>query len=136
MTRYIGIDYGAKNIGIAVSDEDGSIAFPHSIIINDDTSMRLIKELAQEEGIQTLVVGAIMNGGSSLHHELQSFASLLASQGFDVVFQDESMTSVHIDSFTKTKPIARQVARKREPKRDDSAAALILQRFLDTRKKV
>ena len=35
--RYMGIDYGAKRVGIAISDEKGIIAFPHSVIGNDET---------------------------------------------------------------------------------------------------
>ena len=34
--RFLGIDYGTKRIGLAISDENGSLAFPKEIILNDE----------------------------------------------------------------------------------------------------
>ena len=63
--------------------------------------------------------------------QIKKFGLELEKEGLKVFFQKEFMTSLHTDMFTKTKPIARKTKQKVEPKKDESAAALILQRYLD-----
>ena len=40
--KYLGIDYGAKKIGIALSDQNGIMAFPHTVIENDEHTIATI----------------------------------------------------------------------------------------------
>ena len=48
--KYLGIDYGTKNIGVAVSDDNGSIAFPHSVVPAGRDAVSKIAALAKEVG--------------------------------------------------------------------------------------
>jgi len=130
--KILGLDYGKKRIGIAISDEDSRIAFPHSVLENKENIIKMIKELSQKEGFKEIVLGD--PGDNPIKEEIVLFMEILKKEGFDVFLEKEFMTSLHTDMFTKTKPIARKTAKKKEVKKDESAAALILQRFLDKKK--
>ncbi|MBU6491090.1 Holliday junction resolvase RuvX, partial [Patescibacteria group bacterium] len=55
--RYLGIDYGTKKAGLALSDEAGTMGFPHSIV---PTTLRLIDELCAliaKEDVGAIVIG-------------------------------------------------------------------------------
>lgn len=127
--KVLGLDYGKKRIGVAVSDDGGQIAFPHSVIENNEKVFDFLENLKQKETFQEIVLGD--PGENSLKNEVVSFKKSLEEKGFNVFLEKEFMTSLHTDMFTKTKPIARKVKQIREEKKDESAAALILQRFLD-----
>lgn len=59
--RYMGIDYGTKRVGIALSDEGGRMAFPHSVIPNDGKLTAALVALAEREGVGAIVIGASHN---------------------------------------------------------------------------
>ena len=52
--RYLGIDYGSKRIGLSISDEEGRMAFPHSVVENDSHAL---------ENISNIIIGS-GHGGS------------------------------------------------------------------------
>ena len=85
--------------------------------------------LREKEGFKDIALGD--PGDNSIKEEVILFMEILKKEGFNVFLEKEFMTSLHTDMFTKVKPIARQTKQKREVKKDESAAALILQRFLD-----
>jgi putative Holliday junction resolvase len=127
--KIMGIDYGTKRVGIAFSDIGENMAFPNSVIPNTGNLASLIIDMARKEEVETVVLGE--PGEGSLKEEIKKFGLELEKAGLNVFFQKEFMTSLHTDMFTKTKPIARKTKQKVEPKKDESAAALILQRYLD-----
>ena len=53
--KYLGIDYGTKRIGIAISDEGGTLAFPREIIASDRGAIGYIKKLFVDEGAHAVV---------------------------------------------------------------------------------
>lgn len=57
MSRALGIDYGKKRVGIALSDPEKRIAFPHSIIENDPELPMQILELCKQNDVDLVVVG-------------------------------------------------------------------------------
>lgn len=65
--RYMGIDYGGKRVGVAFSNDDGTMAFPHSVIKNDGELIRNLVALAKAERAEAIVIGASRNleGGSN-----------------------------------------------------------------------
>jgi putative Holliday junction resolvase len=130
--KYIGLDYGTKRIGVAFSDEDGQIAFPHSVLENNSQASVKIKEFCDLEGVKSAVIGD--PGDGQLQKEVHVFVDKLKNEGLDVFMEKEFMTSLHTDLFNKKKPVARKVKQARGEKKDESAAALILQRFLDKQK--
>lgn len=128
--RSIGIDFGLKRIGVAVSSPDGTLAFPLEVLPSDDRVFDQLYKLAHEYETTLFVVGD-PGSQNQLHNEVVSFVRRLESDGYRVVLEKEFMTSLHVDMFTTTKPVARKTKQDISPKRDDSAAALILQRYLD-----
>ncbi len=127
--KILGIDYGEKRIGVALSDDQSTIAFPYSVLENKGNTTEVIKDIQKKEGFTDIIVGD--PGSNALKEKVTSFVRALENEGFRVFLEKEFMTSLHTDMFTKTKPIARQSKQKRDVKKDESAAALILQRFLD-----
>ena len=55
--KYLGIDYGAKRVGIAISDAAGTIAFPRATLPNDAQLFPQLAELITNEKIGSIVVG-------------------------------------------------------------------------------
>ena len=51
MTKFLGIDYGTKRIGVAISDEEGILAFPREIVPNDLDSFKKLSEIIKIENI-------------------------------------------------------------------------------------
>jgi len=132
--KILGIDYGTKNIGIAISDDFGTIAFPLVVLENNKEVIEKIKNLSEKEDFSKIVIGDPGIWAQETRRKVLSFAEELEKEGFLVSFEKEFMTSLHANMFTKKKPIARQTKQNREAKKDQSAAALILQRFLDKQK--
>ena len=55
--KHLGIDFGLKRIGLALSDEAGAIAFPREILPNDEKTIEHILALLKAEKIGAVVVG-------------------------------------------------------------------------------
>ncbi len=125
--KYLGIDYGTKRVGIAISDNDGSFAFPKGILPLEK-SLDYIASLIQSENIQGVVVGqSVASNGvdNEVVQEAKSFASRLENKILvPIFFEREDFSSVEAHRYQTKKG-----------SRDDSAAAVILQRFLDKQKK-
>jgi putative Holliday junction resolvase len=124
--RLLGIDTGAKRIGVAVSQ--GSIAVPLAIIehTNRGEDLARVAALADREGVDAIVVGLPLapDGGEGEQARLarRFGADLARVRSEPVVFQDERLTSIDVAA-----------ASARGKKRiDDLAAAAILQRYLDS----
>ncbi len=128
--RIMGIDYGAKRLGIALSDEEGNFAMPKAILPNDAKILEKIKKIIDESEVSKIVVGD--PGDNTITASVKDFVSKLEEfSGLPVILEKEFMTSMHVSQFGGKKPIARLEKQDRGEKRDDSAAALILQRYLD-----
>lgn len=131
--KYMGLDYGLKRVGVAFSDSQGQIAFPHSVLGNTGALLGELKELRQKEGVENVVVGD-PGAENEFQKDVLRFVKELENEGFKVFLEKEFMTSLHTDLFNKKKPVARKVKQERGEKKDESAAAMILQRFLDKQK--
>ena len=55
--KYMGIDYGTKRIGVALSDEGGSVAFPHSVVGAGASAHTALATLAVAESVSGIVFG-------------------------------------------------------------------------------
>lgn len=122
--KLLGIDYGTKRIGLAVSDEGATLAFPKIIIANDAETFEKVDKVLKEENISEIVIGE-SEDFSGRENELMVFirdfvARAGAEFGLPVHLEKEFLTSVEA---RKSQPEAERV--------DASAAALILQRYLD-----
>lgn len=59
--RLLGIDFGSKKVGLALSDERGVMAFPHSVVPNDEKLIPTIEALALKEHVTKIVIGRSLN---------------------------------------------------------------------------
>ncbi|MBY0376463.1 Holliday junction resolvase RuvX [Patescibacteria group bacterium] len=139
--RYIGIDYGTKRIGIAISDEGNTLAFPKEILLNDSSLYKKIGEIIKKEKIAEVVVGESVDFSgrlNALSARIEIFISELEEKfGLPVHKQKEFLTSVEARKMGSGKSDlspSQAHSKLKDKKRgsvDASASALILQRYLD-----
>ena len=55
--RYLGIDFGEKRVGIAISDEEGKFAFPTAVLANDKDLLKNIVDLCMQNAVEVVVMG-------------------------------------------------------------------------------
>ena len=126
--KYLGIDYGAKRIGLAVSDEGGTIAFPRETIANMRGAAGVIKELIQKEEIGFVVVGDTRGFGgvaNPVTSRAEAFVEdLKGDLNVPVAYGWEAGSSIEANRFDPDHVHS-----------DAGAAAVILQRFLDMKPK-
>jgi putative Holliday junction resolvase len=131
--RVVGLDLGTRRIGVAVSDSDGRVAAPHTVIerSGDEAADRVaIGTVARSLGAGKLVVGLPLSldgsrGPAATRAEVEAGA-LEAATGILVELHDERLTTVAASRAPRAK--GRKKTRRVV---DDSAAALILQSWLD-----
>ena len=139
--KFLGIDYGTKRIGLAISDDGGRIAFPKEIILNDSDIFKSIGEIIKKEKINEIVIGESVDFSGKLNALSVRIEEFIFEfkENFDLPIhkQKEFLTSVEARKGGDTKEILTQKqshSRLKDKKRghiDSSAAALILQRYLD-----
>lgn len=127
--RYLGIDYGGKRIGIALSDEEGKIAFPREILSGDSEKIAgKIKEICVKEKVGRIVVGLPLSfegRETAQTKETKNFAEKLKkSVGLPVDFENEILTSRMVERDIKE-------GRIKKEKIDAASATIILQSYLD-----
>jgi putative Holliday junction resolvase len=134
--RWLALDHGTKNIGIAFSDELEILATPFAVWSNlGDATLIRLAGLAAEEGAQALVVGLPRHkdGTESATAGLaRSFGEALRDRtGLPLVFWDEHLTSAEADRLLAQRGVK---ARDRKARLDSAAAAVILQDLMETRR--
>lgn len=125
MTKFLGIDYGTKKIGIAISDETGRIAFPYAVIANVDHLSEKIREICRKENINALVLGESRDFEGNPNLVMKKIIP------FKKKLEKKLRLSVYLEPEFLTSKQARNILDG--GKNDASAAALILQSFLDKR---
>ena|ERR1035437_3095119 len=144
--RFMGIDYGTKRIGVAISDENHTLAFPKEIIPNDANLFKKLNDIIKEENIYHIAVGESVDFSGKLNAlsgRIEVFI-LELSERFHLPIhkQKEFLTSVEARRYKNLGGQARQAnahSRLKQIKSgrvDASAAALILQRYLDKINKI
>lgn len=143
--RFLGIDYGTKRIGLAISDENGSLAFPKEIILNDKDTFKKLGEILKKENIGEIVIGESVDFSGKLNAlsaRIEVFILELQEKfNLPIHKQKEFLTSVEARKSKDGKKEANpsqshsKVKQKKSGRIDASAAALILQRYLDKKNK-
>lgn len=120
----MGIDYGTKNVGIALSDDEGRVAFPRTVLPNDTSLFSSLAELCRKEAVGGIVIGESKNfrgEPNPVMADITRFKEKLEREIIlPVQFEAEFLTSV-----------AAGRGDGKDEMRDARAAALILQRYLD-----
>lgn len=130
--RYLGIDYGSSKIGLALSDELGSMGFPHSIITNTPRLVDELSALIAKENIGAVVIGEsrdLSGKHNPIAADARAFAKALGERtGVPLYFESEVFTSAEARRAPEKAPKSR--AEKSRTAVDASAAALILTSYL------
>lgn len=132
--RIVALDIGDARIGVAVSDETGTIANPvtviHSVGWGPDT--KKVLEICREYGTDTVLSGLPLNMDGSegfAAKKIRAFCGKLEELGLQVVFQDERLTTVSAHRALIEGNMRRE---QRKETVDKVAATFILQQYLDT----
>lgn len=127
--KYLGVDYGTKRIGLAVSDDDGSMAFPYTVVPNrgiihaaDDIVMA-----CQNKRVDAIVIGESLDYAlkdNPIMKHIRALAQHLREKiNLPIYFEDETLSSAYAERDQGKNEML-----------DASAAAIILTSFLDKRK--
>ena len=139
--RIMGLDYGSKTVGVAISDELLLTAQGKEIIRrNEENKLRRtlarIEELIQEYGVEKIVLGLPLNMDESVSERSQlclEFKEKIERRtGIPVEMFDERLTTVAADEIMDEAGIK---GKKRKEYVDMIAAQIILQDYLDNRLK-
>ena len=132
MPVLIGLDYGTRRIGIAVSDEAGLVALPVGVHVEgrDGSVLAYLADLAQDRGATGVVLGLPLRADGSegdIARRARRFGERLAGHlGLPIFYMDERYTSQAAERMIGLRG---RPARRGEV--DDVAAQMILQDHLD-----
>jgi putative Holliday junction resolvase len=133
--RTLGIDFGLKRVGLALSDPRGTLAFPYRTITRTTRDALFAELLAviAAEGVQAVVVGLplTLDGQDSMTtRQARNFAASLARRTpLPVALADERLSSAAADDDLDAAGLRDRDRRKAA--RDQQAAVRILQTHLD-----
>jgi putative Holliday junction resolvase len=126
----IGLDYGSKRIGVAVSDQSWKIAFPLDVVKNGpsrkerESALNIVRNLCEKNDALVVVIGEskdFKNKDNQIMEEVRDFKEYLEEEfGLEVVFEPEILSTAQASRI-----------QGEHGKIDASAAAIILQSYLD-----
>jgi len=125
--RYLGIDYGKKRVGIALSDENGTMAFPKEVLPNDAKLIAKIAKWCEEQKVGMIILGESKNfqqENNKIMEDITEFqAELWQATGIPIELEPEYLTSQQVEkTFEKNAML------------DASSATIILQSYIDKKK--
>jgi putative holliday junction resolvase len=125
--RLMGIDYGTKKVGLAFTDEGGSMAFPHSVVPNTPKLLDVILGFIAEKNVAEIVIG------HSLNKEGKPNQVHAAVEGLMLDLTLATGLPIHLEPEQYSTQAAIQLQGK-NAQTDASAAALILDGYLTRQK--
>lgn len=123
-TKYLGIDWGEKRIGLALADSENKVATPFKTVKNIS---ELVKNIAEEE-VDGLIIGLPkkMSSGKMENPNFSRFIEILKRKLSDkkIIFEfiDERLSSIQADTLR---------VKEFKYERDSISAMIILQAYLD-----
>ncbi|MEO5635272.1 MAG: Holliday junction resolvase RuvX [Candidatus Paceibacterota bacterium] len=140
-SRFLGIDYGTKRIGLAISDENNTLAFPKEILQNDSETFRKLGEIIAKEKVGQIVVGESVDFSGALNAlsaridvfilEIEEKFKLPISKQKEFLTSVEARKPKNGKASLNSPQSHSKVKQIKSGRVDSSAAALILQRYLD-----
>lgn len=122
--KFLGIDYGTKRIGLATAEEGTGMAFPKSVIPNDNKILDVIENLIKEEGVGKIIIGESKNyrmEDNDIMVDILDLKKILETTlEIDVILHPEFLTSAQAKNMGASDEMM-----------DASAAAVILQSYLE-----
>lgn len=142
--KYLGIDYGTKKIGLAISDSHGTMAVGYGLMMTNDECVSKIKEIARIEEVDAFVIGHSVSGSgkeNEVQKHINAFTEKLSSETALPVYQISELFSSMQAKWGVTKDIRRVPKSHRVTNKiktniaiDQGAAAILLQSYLDSHK--
>lgn len=132
--KYLGMDYGSKTLGLAISDKLGIIANPYDLLRynNIDDLLKKIDLIIKEEKIDKIVLGNPLNLNGSMSvrsYKTLEFKNMLEDKfNLEVIFQDERLSTVEAENILKSNNTSRK---NRKKVIDKLAAVIILESYLN-----
>lgn len=134
-SRYMGIDFGLKRIGIAITDPLHTFAYPHLALSNDKTLFKRLSEVIKEKNISLIILGIPsdeLTSKTSIAAEVIKFKSRLINEfKVDVIEWDETYTSIMAQQRIK-ESVGKKKKRREKTLIDMNSASIILQEYLDS----
>ena len=133
-SRLMGIDPGAKRIGIAISDENKIVATPYTTIVKNKYSdfVKDIKKIVEDNQINAIVIGNPINMDGTPSHSSQSAKDLAINLSKDIteniILWDERLSSQAAFNLSSD---LRSNTNQKVKKLDENSAQFILQGVLD-----
>ena len=133
--RILALDHGTKRIGLAVSDELGMIALPLEFVLAEPFEQFLtrLREVIAEKNVELLLVGMPRNMdgtyGQAAEKVRDFVTALKVAVAIPIKTWDERLTSAQANRFLIQANVRRD---KRKEKVDQTAAAILLQSYLDS----
>ena len=134
ITRRLGLDVGDMRIGLALSDPEGILASPLTIIerTTDEQALEAIVDIVRQNQVGQIIVGLPRRMDGSLGGQAEKttdFARRLGCcTGVPLEFRDERLTTVSARRLQRAADIKKAKRREHD---DAMAAALILQGYLE-----
>lgn len=134
--KYVGLDLGSRTLGVAISDELGMLARAvdtYRFTDDDyDSAIRYTIDFCNKEKVKTVILGLPkhMNGDNGIRAQISfDFKEKIENNSdIKVILEDERLTTVIVNKAM----ISGNVNRKdRKQKKDEMAAVVILQNYLD-----
>lgn len=124
----MGIDYGTKRVGVAISDEGGSMAFPHLVLDNDAKLLDKLEEIINERQVGAVVMGHSLSRDGQPNPVHAAVEELIGDLTLRVGLP------IHLEPEQYSTQAALRL-QGRTGQTDASAAALILDAYISKRKK-
>ena len=133
MGRALGIDFGTKRVGLALSDRSNMIASPYKTLnyVSEKDLITQLETIISKNDIEILVLGLPINmkGEDTMQTtKVRNFKEILSTLQIPIVFEDERLSSV---SAINSLMLQNVKTGHNKPEIDKTAAAIILQQYLD-----
>lgn len=138
--KALGLDLGSRTVGVAISDKFGILASAYDTFRFQDDAYQeacdYVVSVANKEKVEAIILGypKHMNNDVGIRAKIsEDFKELLEKQlTIPVILQDERLTTSMVNNIMIEGNVRRE---KRKQMKDELAAVVILQGFLDTRRK-
>ena len=133
MGRLLAIDYGARRVGLALSDPLKMIANPYQTILNksDNNLILEIERIIDAEDVEQIIIGLPLGMAGQITEQtkkVKEFADKLIARGIAIEYEDERWSSVAAKRSMKEQNIKSGYNKELV---DQTAAAIFLQQYLD-----
>jgi len=133
MGRALGIDFGTKRVGLALSDRSNIIASPYRTLnyVSEKDLIAQLETIISKNDIEILVLGLPINmkgEDTAQTMKVRNFKEILSTLRIPIVYEDERLSSV---SAINSLMLQNVKTGHNKPEIDKTAAAIILQQYLD-----